>query len=146
MARRNQRKGDHLATSDYSGCTTYASRLVRDYWGQYGEYNEIVLRNLQEIAVPLEDPYPVKIYNGPQYEQISSCQFEIQPQFIGKTTIPFPVTQVTNILNLNPAIPDMSIGCSFIIYPPPSSGGNFITTQDGDPITTGTGDPLVISE
>jgi hypothetical protein len=115
MARRNQRRGDHLATSDYSGCTVYASQLSRDYWGDYGTINEVLARNLQEIAVPLHDPYPVKIYRGPQYEQVNPCQFELQPLFIGNTHVPFPVTQTSNILNVNPGIGQMQIGCTFIV-------------------------------
>lgn len=115
MARRNQRPGDHLATSDYSGCTTYASKLVRDYWGDYGEANEILKRNLQEIATPLKDPYPVSLYQGPQYEFTDACTFELQPLYIGKTNIPFPNTNLTQLLDLNPAIPNMSVGCTFIV-------------------------------
>lgn len=115
MARRNQRPGDHLATSDYSGCTTYASRLVRDYWGDYGEANEILKRNLQEIAIPLKDPYPIKLYQGPQYESTGACMFELQPTYIGKTTRPFPNTDYTRLYVLNPSIPDMSVGCTFVV-------------------------------
>lgn len=114
MARRNGRPGNYLMTSDYSGVTCYASELVFDYWGNKGKPNEILKRNLQEIATPLSDPYPVPYYIGPQYEQTTACQFEIAPLFIGNTNIPFPNnTNASQVLNLNPAIPDMQIGCTF---------------------------------
>lgn len=115
MARRNQRRGTNLATSDYSGCTEYASELVKDYWGSYGLSSEILKRNLQEISTPLSDPYPVDIYLGPQYENVNECDFEVQPQYIGKTTIPFPNTQYTSVFNLNPGIGQMSVGCTFVV-------------------------------
>lgn len=118
MARRNQRPGDHLATSDYSGCTTWASKLQQDYWGNYGEAREVLKRNLQEIATPLSDPYPVDIYLGPQYENTTECDFEVQPAFIGKTTKPFPNTYYTSLFHLDTsalAIPDMSVGCTFTV-------------------------------
>lgn len=115
MARRNQRRGDHLATSDYSGCTEFASKLQKDYWGNYGTASEVLARNLQEIANPLSDPYPVDIYRGPSYEQTTACDFEVQPTYIGKTTRPFPNTKYTSLFSLNPAIPDMSVGCTFVV-------------------------------
>lgn len=91
MARRNGRPGDHLMTSDYSGSTEYASKLVKDYWGNYGLQNEVLQRNLQEISSPLGDPYPVKEYNGPQYEVTVSGQFNTTPKYLGKTTTLFPL-------------------------------------------------------
>lgn len=116
MARRNQRRGDYLVTSDYSGCTTYASKVVQDYWGNWGESREILQRNLQEIAFPLADPYPVYPYLGPDYEAgVTQCTFELQPTYIGKTTIPFPNTQYTQLFNLNPGIGQMSVGCTFVV-------------------------------
>lgn len=115
MARRNQRRGDHLVTSDYSGCTTYASRVVQDYWGDWGEPREILKRNLQEIATPLCDPYPVFLYIGPMYETADPCGFEMQPAYIGKTTIPFPITQYTQLFKLHPGIGSMEIGCTFVV-------------------------------
>lgn len=115
MARRNQKPGDYLATSDYSGCTEYASKLVKDYWGDYGLQGEVLERNLQEIANPLTDPYPVSFYRGPQYENVNQCDFELQPRFIGKTTIAFKNTNLTTLLNLDPGIGDMAVGCTFTV-------------------------------
>lgn len=134
MARRNQRPGDHLATSDYSGCTTWASKLQKDYWGMYGEANEILKRNLQEIANPLADPYPVDIYRGPQYEATTACDFETQPLYIGNTIIPFPNTEVTSVLGLNVGIGDASVGCTLVVYPDDylmSESGLSILAEDG---------------
>lgn len=115
MARRNQRPGTYLITSDYSGCTTYGDRVVIDYWGNVGESREILQRNLQEIASPLKDPYPVSLYRGPQYENVTQCNFEIQPSKIGKTNIPFPNTAYTQLFNLNPGIGTATVGCTFVV-------------------------------
>jgi hypothetical protein len=113
MARRRGKPGDYLITDDYYGRTVYQSQTTVDYW------NNIVVkplkRNLQEISQPLNDPYPVTIYRGPEYEQTSACEFELQPEFIGNTNVPFPNTELTNLLDLNPSIPNMSIGCTFIV-------------------------------
>lgn len=114
MARRNGRKGDYLLTSDYSGSTIYASKAVKDFWGAYGTRRQILERNLQEIAKPLNDPYPVPIYRGPMYEQTRACIGEQTPLYIGTTTRRFPTNSAAvQALDLNPAIPDMEIGCTF---------------------------------
>lgn len=116
MARRRGRLGAYLATSDYSGCTEYRSNLVYDYWGDLGTKREVLRRNLQEINQPLNDPYPVKVYRGPSYEQVSICAFEMQPQFIGNTSVPFPTNAALNsVINFYPGIGEASIGCTFII-------------------------------
>lgn len=113
MARRNQRRGDHLVTDDTLGVTVWASKVQKDYWGNYTTVP--LERNLQEVASPLSDPYPVDIYRGPSYEQTTACDFELQPTYIGKTTRAFPNTKYTNLFSLNPAIPDMSVGCTFVV-------------------------------
>lgn len=84
MARRNGRKGDYLATDDYTGFTTYGSRLHMDYWGALAV--KPLLRNLQEIATPLNDPQPVIDYRGPNYEA-SPATPTVAPAFIGNTTV-----------------------------------------------------------
>lgn len=73
-------------------------------------------RNLQEIATPLDDPAPVSFYRGPQYESFTPCDAEIAPFYVGNTTVPTnPNNAAIQALNLNPAIPDMEIGCTFVI-------------------------------
>jgi len=115
MARRNGRKGDYLATDDYTGFTEYRSKLKFDYWGNLTA--KPMARNLQEISTPLLDPKPVSVFRGPQYENIPNpCIFETQPEFIGRTNKPFPTNSAANqALNLNPAIPAMVIGCTFYV-------------------------------
>lgn len=113
MARRNQRPGDYLMTDDTLGVTVYASEIQKDYWGNLTTVP--LQRNLQEIASPLKDPYPVSQYRGPQYEFTDACTFELQPRFIGKTTIPFPNTNLTSLLNLDPGIGQMAVGCTFTV-------------------------------
>ncbi len=85
MARRNGRKGDHLATDDYTGFTVYASKLRKDYWGSLAV--NPLLRNLQEISSPLSDPRPVVDYRGPNYEA-SPANPTVAPTFVGVTNVP----------------------------------------------------------
>lgn len=115
MARRSGKKGDYLMTDDYTGFTVYASKVKKDYWGNYTV--KPMFRNLQEIASPLLDPYPVSIYRGPDYEQTTPCEFEIQPLFIGNTNIRTPYTSpATQALDLSPGIGEMEVGCTFQVY------------------------------
>lgn len=87
MARRGQRKGDWLASDDYTGFSKFASQLKQDYWGN--ETVKPLKRNLQEIARGFADPYPVPFNRGPNYEQTDG-ETAYLPQFIGNTNIPFP--------------------------------------------------------
>lgn len=115
MARRNGRKGDYLYTSDYTGVAGYASRMQKDYWNDYND-GKILQRNLQEIATPLNDPYPVPMYNGPDYEKGVECASEIIPLFIGRTTRRTPTgTTTIQALGVDPGVGQMSIGCTFIV-------------------------------
>lgn len=114
MARRRGRPGDYLMTSDYSGVTCYRSRLKKDYWGDWGEFN--LKRNLQEISTPLNDPYPVQIFRGASYEFTDECTFETQPQFIGNTSVPFPTNAALNsVVNFYPGIGEATVGCTLIV-------------------------------
>lgn len=115
MARRSQRKGDHLATDDYTGFTVFASKLRRDFWGSYAVHP--LKRNLQEIASPLNDPVPVDIYRGPNYEFTPACVAETAPFFVGNTNVRTSQNNAAfAALDLSPAIPDMAVGCNFIVY------------------------------
>lgn len=114
MARRNGRKGDWLATDDYTGFTKYGSQLKQDYWGNMTAIP--LKRNLQEIATPLDDPTPIPFYRGPSYEVFNPCVSETAPVYVGNTNIPTNMDNMAaQVLNLNPAIPDMVVGCTFII-------------------------------
>lgn len=114
MARRRGRPGEYLMADDYTGVNTYASRLSQDFWGSYAR--KPLARNVQEIASPLGDPFPVKVYRGPDYEATTTCQFELSPIYIGKTTRPFPQNSAyAQAVNLSPGIGDMEIECTFII-------------------------------
>ncbi len=66
MARRNGRPGAWLATDDLTGFTVYGNRLKKGYYSEYAV--KPLKRNLQEIASPLNDPEPVSVYRGPNYE------------------------------------------------------------------------------
>lgn len=114
MARRGQRKGSWLATDDYTGFTHYATELKEDFWGAYAK--KPLKRNLQEIAVGLDDPRPVPFYRGPNYEYTPPCIAETAPIYIGLTTIPTnPNNMAFQVLDLSPAIPDMEIGCTWVV-------------------------------
>lgn len=140
--RRRGRPGDYLLTDDWTGCTIYHSQARKDYWGNLSQI--CLKRNLQEISSPLNDPYPVKEYRGPEYEQTNACDFETQPNYIGNTLVPFPNTNYTVLFDLNPSIPNMSVGCTLIVQPNPPAPTGYITTGDDVPITTGDGLYLVI--
>lgn len=115
MARRAGRKGSWLVADDTTGFTRYNGDVKYDFWNNLTAIP--LARNLQEVASPLLDPYPVPYYRGPQYEQTSPCIGETQPIFIGNTNIRTPTTSpATQALDLSPAIPDMVIGCTFIVY------------------------------
>lgn len=114
MARRNQRRGDWLAVDDTTGFTCFGSELQLDFWGN--RVKRPLLRNLQEIATPLSDPQPVPFYRGPNYETDEPCFAEIAPKYVGNTTVlTNPFNAAFQALDLNPAIPDMEIGCTFVV-------------------------------
>lgn len=124
MARRNQRRGDWLVTDDYTGFTQYGSRVKKDFWGNYAV--RPLERNLKEIATPLSDPTPVPFYRGPSYEFTPTCVGELAPFYVGNTTVPTnPNNAAIQALDLFPAIPNMEIGCNFIVYPDTSSPSGF---------------------
>jgi hypothetical protein len=114
--KRSGRKGNYLMASDYSGITRFSSDLRKDWWGQYGEPELLLKRNLQEIATPLEDPAPVPIFRGGQYEYMNPCASEVAPPYVGLTNVPTnPDNMAFQVLDLNPAIPDMEVGCTFVV-------------------------------
>lgn len=114
MARRSGRKGSYLATDDYYGFTRYNTELHKDYWGAMA--HKPLLRNLQEIAFPLLDPAPVPFTRGPSYEQSIPCDYEVAPKFVGLTAVPTnPNNAAFQALDLNPAIPNMTVGCTLIV-------------------------------
>lgn len=115
MARRQGRKGDYLATDDYTGFTRFRSQLSYDYWGSLVE--RPLLRNLQEIASPLNDPQPVPDYRGPTYEYTPPCIGERSPKFVGLTNVKTNNNNAAaQALNLNPSLGSMSIGCTFEVF------------------------------
>lgn len=114
MARRNGKKGAWLGQDQYTGMTRYANELKLDWWGSRA-INPLK-RNLQEIATPLLDPEPVPFNTGSDYEATYACIGETAPTYVGNTTVPTnPNNMAFQVLILNPAIPDMEIGCTFIV-------------------------------
>lgn len=114
MARRRGRPGSWLAADDNTGFTKYGEELRLDYWGNRTAIP--LKRNLQEIASPLDDPGPVPFYRGQNYEEMNPCASEIAPFFVGNTSVRTnPNNAAFQALDLNPAIPDMKIGCTFLV-------------------------------
>lgn len=114
MARRGGRLGDYLAVDDYTGFTCFASELRLDYNGAYAK--KPLNRNLQEIASPINDPVPLPFYRPSNYEVTPNCVGATAPTYIGTTTVPTRNNNIAaQVLVLDPSIPDMEIGCSFII-------------------------------
>lgn len=113
MSRRAGRLGDYLITDDNTGFTIYASEARKDYWGNYTK--KPLKRNLQEVATPFNDPQPVSVYRGPGYEYFDPCDAKLSPDFIGVTNVPTPNSLGIQVLGLTPTIPNMSIGCTFIV-------------------------------
>lgn len=113
MARRGGRRGDYLASDDYTGEIRYASEMRKDFWGNF--VKKPLLRNLQEICTPLGDPYPVETFRGSTFEVTNPCDFEIAPATVGLTTRPTPNYPAIQIMGWNPGIGQMSVGCTFIV-------------------------------
>ena len=87
MARRKGRPGDWLGTDEYYGFTCYQSELKQDFWGAYAK--KPLKRNLQEIDVPLSDPYPVFPIQGASYQIIAYVSaLVIAPATVGVTSVP----------------------------------------------------------
>lgn len=115
MARRGQKRGDWLVTDDYYGFTRYASKLRKDYWGALAE--KPLKRNLQEIAVPLNDPAPVPFYRGPNYEETPVCVAETAPLYVGNTTVRTNSNNMAyQVLDLDPGVGSMEVGCTFRVH------------------------------
>lgn len=85
MARRHGRPGEYLSVDDYTGVTRYRSELQYDYWGNL--VKRPLLRNLQEISSPMNDPQPVPDFRGQQYEQSNPSQYVVAPTYVGNTTV-----------------------------------------------------------
>ena len=117
MARRRGKLGQYLAVDDYTGKTTYASRLRRDHDGFYAE--KPLGRNLQEIAMPLNDPRPVpQIGRGADYESYDVCDLQTAPLFVGLTSVrtsTLGAAMQALDYEIDPGIGRAEIGCTFIV-------------------------------
>lgn len=113
MARRNGRPGNWLAADDYTGFTKYASELKQDFWGAYA--HSPLKRNLQEIATPLNDPYPVEFYRAQEYEYMNPCEAELAPVYVGLTNVRTNLNNAgAQALHYYPyGVGEATIGCTF---------------------------------
>lgn len=116
MARRNGKPNDYLFTDYYYGTTVYASQVKRDFWGSFS--TRPLKRNLQEIAQGLNDPRPVPIFSGPDYEYSPNCVGETAPFYVGLTNVPTnPNNMAIQSEDLLPSLGEMAVGCTFVVYP-----------------------------
>lgn len=113
MARRSGKKGQWLVTDDYTGKTTYASKVHQDYWGNYVE--SPLKRNLQEIASPLCDPQPVPFYRGPTYEVTTPFFADTPPYYIGLTSIRTPHSLASDVMGYDVGIGEAAVGVTFVV-------------------------------
>lgn len=119
MARRNGRPGSWLATDDLTGFTVYGDRLKKGYYGEYAI--DPLKRNLQEITTPFNDPTPVSIYRGPNYEAWPYSTFGfVVPIDVGNTSVPVNRNcAAIQALGVNPTsvtgIGAMQIGSTFSV-------------------------------
>lgn len=115
MARRNGRKGSWLLTDDLTGFVIYGEQAKTGYYGEVAR--KPYKRNLQEIAVGMDDPEPVPLYRGPQYEVTTTCVAETAPLYVGETNIPTNQNNMAfQALNLDPGVGDMEVGCTFRVH------------------------------
>ncbi len=113
MSLRRGKKGQWLATDDYTGFTVYADRLRKDYWGNLTV--SPLKRNLQEIASPLNDPMPVPFYRGPAYEVVEAEHFISAPLFVGNTNVNTKPSEIIDVLGLDVGIGEASVGETFVV-------------------------------
>lgn len=116
MARRRGKLGEYLAVDEYYGNVVYASRLKRDDDGYYAV--KPLQRNLQEIASPLNDPRPVSLQRGPDYETYDVCALQTAPLFIGNTNVrtsTLGAAMQSQALGIDPGIGDMEVGCTLVV-------------------------------
>lgn len=115
MARRQGRIGDYLCVDDYTGMTRYRSQLTYDYWGSLAV--KPLLRNLQEISSPLNDPAPVPDVRGANYEFTRNCIGETAPEYVGLTLVKTSnKNAAAQALNLFPSLGTMSVGCTYEVF------------------------------
>ena len=97
-----------------SGKVCYAKDLVRDYRGFFVRKKYADREHPQYFIKGLNDPKPLP-YSHPIPSTAHVCNF--LPIFVGNTSVTARRDGPADHLFETSGIGDMSIGCSFIIYP-----------------------------
>ena len=97
-----------------SGKTCYAKELVRDYKGLWVRKKYADREHPQDFVKGLNDPRPIP-YSPPFPRAGHICNFP--DIFVGNTSVTARRDGPADHLFETSGIGDMSIGCSFIIYP-----------------------------
>jgi len=112
--RRNFKSGQWLVQDEESGVVRYSGDIVRDYIGRLITKQYADDEHPQNFVKGLNDPRPLPFMNPiPVTSHI--CNYE--SVFIGNTSVTARRNGPADHLFEASGVGDMSIGCSFIIYP-----------------------------
>jgi hypothetical protein len=117
MYRSGQRKwkaGTWLMQDEESGKICYAKNLVRDYRGFFTRKSYADKEHPQDFVKGLNDPKPLP-YSHSVYQSSHICNYS--SVFVGNTSVTARRDGPADHLFEANGVGDMSIGCSFIIYP-----------------------------
>lgn len=112
--RRNWKSGLWLIQDEESGVICYSNDVARDYTGKFVRKQYVDRENPQDFIKGLNDPRPLP-YTNPFPTSSHVCNFP--SVFIGNTSVTARTDGPADHLFQSDGIGDMSIGCSFIIYP-----------------------------
>lgn len=112
--RRNWKSGDWLVVDEESGVVRYASQITRDYLGRLVTKKYADYEHPQNFIKGLNDPKALPFVN-PVPTTAHICNYS--SVFVGNTNVTAKRDGPADHLFEANGIGDMSIGCSFIIYP-----------------------------
>jgi hypothetical protein len=112
--RRNFKSGQWLVQDEESGVVRYSSEITRDYLGRIITKRFADQEHPQHFVKGLNDPRPLP-FMKPFPTTAHICNYE--SIFIGDTSVTAKRNGASSHLFEADGIGDMSIGCSFIIYP-----------------------------
>ena len=109
--RRGFRRGRNLVIDEESGLTRYSDQITKDYYGRIITKKYADWAHPQDFVRAKNDPFIPQFINAPTPTGHVCVSVD---QFIGNTNIPSPQNPLRGMFELE--IPDMEIGCSFIVY------------------------------
>lgn len=108
------KNGTWLMQDEESGIVCYAKDLVRDYRGFFVRKKNADYEHPQNFVKGLNDPKPLP-FSHPTYKMDHICNYS--DVFVGNTSVTARRDGPANHLFEASGVGDMSIGCSFVIYP-----------------------------